>query len=436
MKKHIIYLVITILFLSTFAAAQFPKIPKLPKVPKVPKVDRNIGQEIGNTTGLPKGKNRQNVIDDGFTFFDAKPVEEYSEKYRGQISTGWTMTAHLRAFGTFPKNSGFNVVVAKNGKALSKMYCEAKTYRKSEDDSPNAKSSPDDDYMMTDPNSGCSDAKKFVAEAGNFDVQIFSVNGDTDEEKLLRTYKIEVKGVQKIRPGNIPGVTDFFIPRHAEAAASFLYLRPDGESLSIKHNYQNKGGGNTLKGNVDIYFNVAITRSAIEFSGVPIVRCSVNGERLKFENDGQINQASVRGDTVKWERDGKPTQYLGFYQYWINLPILWKHKGQSPNPNMEQKAGNWECELRNKNEIIRKFKWTVGSDGFPKEHAEQTSGNINLHWGSYLIETEIPAGENSIAERLMPMPNAGLFYGIQWKSEEGKKMAASVPKVGEPYFVQ
>ena len=103
---------------------------------------------------------------------------------------------------------------------------------------------------------------------------------------------------------------------------------------------------------------------------------------------------------------------------------------------MTKKTGKWECELRNKNETVRKFKWTVGSDGFPIEHAEQTSGNINLHYGAYLIETEFPATENSIEERLMPMPNAGLFYGIQWKSEEGKKMAASVPKVGEPYFVQ
>ena len=72
------------------------------------------------------GKNRQMVMDDGYTFFDATPVTEYSEKNRGDIAKGWTMTAYLRAFGTYPNNSGFNVVVSKNGKALSKMYCEGK----------------------------------------------------------------------------------------------------------------------------------------------------------------------------------------------------------------------------------------------------------------------------------------------------------------------
>ena len=434
MKKHIIYLAITILFLSSFAAAQFPKI----KIPKLPKIDKNVGNEIGKTTGTSKGKNRQNVMDDGFTFFEAEPVKEYNDKYRGEISKGWTMTAHLRAFGTYPKNSGFNVVVSKNDKALSKMYCEGTTYRKSEDQDPRTKDTPDDDYVMTDKNSGCSDAKKFVADSGNFDVQVFSVNGDTDEEKLLRTYKIEVKEAKKIRPGNLPGVTDYVIQRHAEAPASILYLRPSTSTGStVKHNYQNKGGENTLKGNVDILFNVAMTTNAIDFSGIPYVRCSVNGERVQFQQDGQVKDAWVRGDSVKWERDGKAPQFLGFYQYWINLPIIWNGgDGNSANPDMTSKTGNWECELRNKNETIRKFKWTVGSNGFPQEHAEQKSGNINLAYGAYLIETEIPAGENSIAERLVPMPNAGLFYGIQWKSEEGKKMAASVPKFGEPYFVQ
>jgi hypothetical protein len=436
MKKHIIYLAITILFLSTFAAAQFPKI-KIPKLPKTPKIDKNVGNEIGKTSGSSKGKNRQNVIDDGYTFFEAEPVNEYNDKLSGELSKGWTMKVHLRAFGTYPKNSGFNIVIGKGGKALTKTYCEGKTYRKSEDQDPRMKDSPDDDYMMTDPNSGCADAKKFVAETGNYDVQIFSVNGDTDEEKLLRNYKIEVKGIQKIRPGKLPGVTDYAIQRHAEAPASILYLRPSTSTGgTVKRNYQNTPGGTTLKGNVDILFNVAMTTNAIDFSGIPYVRCSVNGERVQFLQDGQVKEGWVRGDSVKWERDGKPTQYLGFYQYWLNLPISWNGgDGNSDNPDMTRKTGNWECELRNKNETVRKFKWTVGSNGFPVEHSEQKSGNVNLAYGAFLIETEIPAGENSIEERLMPMPSAGLFYGIPWNSEEGKKMATSVPKVGEPYFI-
>ncbi len=429
MNKNLVFSVIAILFLSTFAAAQFPTI----KIPKLPKIDKTMGSSVG----MSGGKDRQNVMDDGFTFFEARPVTERSDKYNGDISKGWTMRAHLRAFGTFPQKSGFNIVVSKNGKALSKMYCEGKTYRKSEDQDPRTKNSPDDDYVMTDPNSGCYDEKKFVAESGNFDVQVFAVNGDTDQEKLLRTYKIEVKEAKNIRPGNLPGITDYFIQRHAEASASILYLRPaQGSGGTMKSNYQKITGGTTLKGNVDILFNVAMTTNSINFSGVPYVRCSVNGERLTFQQEGQVKEAWVRGDNVKWERDGKAPQFLGFYQYWLNLPIVWNGGGgNSANPDMTRNTGNWECELRNKNETIRKFKWTVGRNGFPEEHAEQKNGNVNLAYGGFLIETEIPAHDNSIEERLMPMPNAGLFYGIPWKTEEGKKMAAGVPKVGEPYFI-
>ncbi len=222
MKKTVILVSAAILLLSTLAAAQFPKI-KLPdlKTPKVPKV----ADQAKNSSGMSGGKNRQNVIDDGYTFFDATPVTERSEKYRGDIAKGWTLTSYLRAFGTYPDSSGFSVVVSKAGKTLAKFSCEAKVYRKADDYSPNAKNAPDDDYIMV--NQGCTDRNKFVAGTGKFDVQVYSINGDNDEEKLLRTYKIDVHEAKKVRPGNIPGVSDFYIQRHAEATASILYLRPD-----------------------------------------------------------------------------------------------------------------------------------------------------------------------------------------------------------------
>ncbi|MEZ5344179.1 MAG: hypothetical protein R2681_01370 [Pyrinomonadaceae bacterium] len=427
MKKQLAYGITAILILSSAAAAQFKiKIPKISK-------EKSPIQSAKTSTGSSGGKDRQMVIDDGFTFFEATPVKERSEKYSGDISKGWTLTSNLRAFGTFPNNSGFKIVVLQNGKALAAYSCQGKTHRKSESPVSRIKNSPDDDFMSTTTGSTCGGDKDiFVKSPGKYDVNIFAVNGDNDEETLLRKYKIDVHEAKKIRPGNIPGASDFYIQRHAEAPVAVLYLRPGFGSGSVKHDYHEKSIGTTLKGNVDIYFNMAATENSnsLDFNGIPYARCFVNGERVNFVNNGQVKVQSMRGDNAKMERDGKPTEYIGFYNFWLNLPIEWRSNGSNGNPNMEKQTGNWKCDLRNGSETIRTFEWTVGNDGFPVEHPEQTSGNINLHWGAYLIGVDIPEGGSSLDGRLAPMSGAGLFYGIPWKTEQ----STGVPTKGEPFL--
>ena len=433
MKKTIISGLVTILFLSTVATAQFKiKIPKIKK-PKVPKVSEKVNKSVGST----KGKNRQMVIDDGFTFFEAKPVKsERIAKYRGYIAKGWTLTGNFRAFGTFPDNSGFKMVVAKNGKALAKYMCVAKVHRKADSPVTSVRNSPDDDYMLTGGRCGGKE-KTFVKSPGKYDVQVYAINGDTDEETLLRTYKIDVHEAKKIRPGNVPGVSDFYIQRHAEAPLAILYLRPPQKNYA-KPNYHQINAGSTLIGEVDIYINVATTRNRLEFSEIPAVRCFVNGKRVRFLNKGHSRPKAMRGDSAIYARNGKPTEYMGFYNYRVNVPILVKSSrgttADNQNPSFERYKGDWRCQLRDGMETVRTFKWTIGSDGMPVEHPEQTSGNINLHWGAYLIDMEIPEGGSEIDKSLMPMPNAGMFYGIPYKTDIGKQKAAAVPKKGKPYL--
>ncbi len=435
MKRNLVYVVATILFLTTFTSAQFGKL-KLPKINKK-KVEKHKADKIGKSIGSSKGKNRQMTIDDGFTFFEATPVKVHSPKLRGYVAKGWTLTANLRAFGTYPDNSGFKMVVRKSGNAVATYSCEGKVHRKSESPVSRVKNSPDDDYMSTTTGGWCGRSESIVVKKpGKYDVQIYVVNGDNDVETLLRTYKVDVREAKQIRPGGVLGVSDFYIQRHAEAPAAILYLRPGLGSGYVKHDYHEIKKGTTLKGNVDIYFNIAKNENSnsIDFSGIPYVRCFVNGQRVKFVNKGHVKNASMRGDRAAYKRNGKPTEYIGFYSYWINLPIEWRGNGSNGNPNMERQTGKWKCDLRSGAETIRTFSWTVGSDGFPNEHPEQTRGNINLHWGAYLIDMKIPEGGSSIDQRLMAMPNAGFFYGIPWATPEGKKMAARVPAKGKPFL--
>ncbi len=109
MKKITLYTTLTILILSTFAAAQFPKI-KIPKIkkPKIPKIDKNIGENVvSKNVGSSKGSNRLMVIDDGYTFFPGRePVKsERIEKYRGYIAKGWTLKSSRRILNANEANS-------------------------------------------------------------------------------------------------------------------------------------------------------------------------------------------------------------------------------------------------------------------------------------------------------------------------------------------
>ena len=436
MKKNIVFSILAVFFLSTFAAAQFPKI-KIPTV-KTPKLPAGA-EQAKNGVGMSGGKNRQNVMDDGFTFFEATPVTEYNDKSSGYISKGWTLTANLRAFGTFPNNSGFKIEVAQNGKALATYTCQGKVHRKAESPVREVKNAPDDDSMSTETGGTCGGSKDvFVKGPGKYDVNVFTINGSNDNETAVRTYKINVHEAKMTRPGNVAGPSDFYIQRYAESPVAILYLRPGLGTGRVKGDYHEKGPGTTLKGNVDIYFSIAKNENSngAGFAGVPYVRCTVNGQAVNFQNNGEVKDASMRGDKAEYKRDGKPTEYIGFYSYWINLPINWRGNGGTGNPNMESQTGEWKCDLRDGVKTVRTFRWNVGSDGFPKEHSEQTGGNINLSWGAYLIDTEIPAGGSSMDQRLLPIPGAGLFYGIPWTSAEGKKMAGNVPNVGEPYFIR
>lgn len=431
MKSYVILVIAGMFLISTVASAQFPKI----KIPGINKEKIKVpGSANSGGFSSSNGENRQMVIDDGFTFFEATPVTERSEKLSGDISKGWTLTAKLRAFGTFPDQSSFKLNVIQNGKTVATYLCAGKAFRKSESPVREVRSSPEDDNLSTNTGGWCGRNEKiFVKNPGKYDIQVFVVNGDTDEETSLRTYKIDVREAKKVRPGNVPGDSDFYIQRHGETAAAFLYLRPSKPNGGLKQNYHDISSGGTMKGNVEIYFNVAFNENtnSLGFNNKAQVRCFANGERVKFTNGGDVNEGAVIGDTAKYIRDGKPTEYIGFWHYFINLPVKWrKDNSADQNPDMASMPGEWKCELRDGPETIRTFKWTVGGDGFPNKHPEQKSGNINLHWGAYLIETEFPDGGGSLDQRLTPMPDAGFFYGIPWKSPEGRKMAAAVPTKG------
>jgi hypothetical protein len=430
MKKSIIC-TFAILFLSTFTVAQFNiKLPSIKK-PEVPKA----------TETSAKSQNRQIVIDDGFTFFDAEPLQEYSAAARRQVGIGWHLRSYLRMFGTVPNRSGFNLVVSKNDKELTKIRCEGTAYRKAEDPVPENRRVPEDDYLLTN-FQGCEDKRKIIKETGKLDVKVFYFDGDTDAEKLLRTYKIDVREATRVRglaTAPVEDVPHYYVQRHAETAASILFLRPKGYP-----NYYRIRGESDYVSEVEIYFNISKKRQVDRLKDGNL-RCSVDGNPLKFigqspYSDG-VDVWSPRWETAIYT-DRIAPQYktaneymdeVSFNQYRIRLPLYLKGDSGANRLGLKDYKGKWQCDFKINGETIRTFRWTIGRDGNPVPHAEQSSGNINLNYNAFLIETEVPNGGSEYDHRLLPLPNDGFFYGIPWQSAEGKTMAGKIPTKGTPF---
>jgi hypothetical protein len=139
--------------------------------------------------------------------------------------------------------------------------------------------------------------------------------------------------------------------------------------------------------------------------------------------------------TAKYKNQGTPYKdWVEFVGLDFQLPLYTGKTAFPSQTRIEDHPGQWECSIIGNGVTYRTFRWEVAG-GRIVPHGEQQNGNVNLFHNSALIEMEIPTGGSPIDFRLMPMPEMGLFYGIPWTSAEGKKMAASVPKVGNAFHV-
>jgi hypothetical protein len=449
MKKAVFILSMLLCGIAV-AKAQFPI--KIPKV-KVPKVEATPSTQNRNTSDAESGNNsrqssnRQMLMDDGFTFFDAEPVKEYDSKISLEKDIGWYLKSSLRIIGTVPKRSAFKVSVKKNGKELSAIRCEGMVYTKTDDPNlrtPQLRAGKDlnyEDFMTA--GGRCFDEKAVIKEIGEMDVEIYFIDGESNAEKLVRKHKIDVRKATKVR-GNAsapqPDVADYYIQRHAEAAVAIAYFSMGRNATYFGTPFDTYSTPTFRTLNIHTTFSPAEqTRLPVN----PFVQCSVNGQKISLQNDkARVTEGPRREIGIYTDRIGAKHKTGPPYKDWVEfidlnfqMP-LFTSEGQYAKPTMkvENFQGKWECAIIENGVTFRTFRWEVGKNGI-LPHAEQKSGNINLFYDAALVEMEIPTGGSPIDFRLLPLPNAGLFYGISWTSSEGKAMAGRVPKLGNPYHV-
>lgn len=372
---------------------------------------------------------RQDVVDDGFTWFEAYSTSELQGN-NIPVSTGWTLKYWVRVIGNYPDGSGLNFVVSKAGKQVFSTRCGAWAYRKVLPDV-------DESFLRT---AECWQSKSATKETGNFDVQVFTVNGDTKEEKLVRTYKIDVRTVGRVPQGQQPGTEPprYYINRHNESPVSFIFLRPTGyiPYFDVAERPDRSG-----ENHVELHFSLSPSEAGI----VPPygeLNCTVNGKAVPMP--GPLPYATQTTSTYqryyqeihqdrlapKYKAGMPYEEKIRFQMVRMTLPLTWA-KTRENRPALEAYKGNWECKAGKGDVVWRTFRWKVGANGLPELHPEQR-GNVNLGYNTFLVDTEIPTGGSVLDERLAGA-STSFFYGQPWTTAEGKAMANRVPKKGNPF---
>lgn len=376
---------------------------------------------------------RQDVVDDGFTWFEAINGEALGGN-NIPYSTGWYLKIKLKVLGEYPVRSAFKVVVSKAGKPIATTRCETGRYS-------NTNGAYDESYMATE---DCWRKDTATKEIGIFDVAVYTVNGDTDAEKLVRNYKIDVKTVNRVRSGQEAGLAppQYYINRHAEAATSWVYLRP---REYFAYDTWKSGADRLGANHVEFYFNLSPTEAG-KSPPHGYMRCSVNGKRLSMPGpDGYADQAISRRlnfytviyqDRIapKYQRGTEYRDEITFQTVRLLAPLTWGERRNRWDPRLalDDYPGAWECSLMNNGEVWRTWRFSV-ANGRPQVHPEQ-NGNINLGFNSYLVDMEIPAGGSALDARLAGA-SGSIFYGQPWTSAEGKTTASKIPKKGNPFPV-
>ncbi len=371
----------------------------------------------------------QDIADDGYTWFES-PVAEVLTGNNIPTSQGWMLKSYVRIFGEYPSGSKIKFVVSKAGKTTGTTLCDTSQYHRTANDL-------DYSFMWTN---DCWQKASATKETGNFEVQVFAVNDGSGIEKLVRTYRIDVKPIGRVPSGQQPGTAPpfYLIDRHNESAVSFMYLRPTNYVPYFDYAQRPERSGNNQ---VELHFS--ISNQVRDMLPDSTVGCTVNGKTLSLP--GPTDYATmarmqvVRSyQTIYQDRlapkykAGMPyEEEISFRMIRLPVPLSWGGDRRANRILMEDYPGNWVCTMSKDGEAWRTWRWVIGRDGRPALHPEQR-GNINLGFNTYLVDMEIPAGGAPMDGRLAG-PSTSLFYGQPWTSAEGKSMAARLPKKGRPF---
>lgn len=370
---------------------------------------------------------RQDVVDDGYTWFEAPSAATNTGPNGAPVHQGWMLKSYVRIIGEYPAGSKIKFVVSKAGRPVGTTLCDTVQYHKTARDI-------DESYMWTN---DCWQKPSATKETGAFDVAVYA------GEKLVRTYKINVRPINRVPSGQQPGTAppEYMIDRHNEAAVSFMYLRPTNYIPYFDYAQRPERSG---QNQVELHFSVS-PPDMMNALPATTFACTVDGKPLTLPGPGEYateaNMKYVQNAFVVYQDRLAPKYKAGipyeekmwFQMVRILVPLSYGGDRRSGRLLLEDHPGKWQCTISKNGAVWRTWRWTIGSDGRPAAHPEQR-GNVNLGFNTYLVDMEIPAGGAPMEGRLAG-PSTSLFYGLPWTSAEGKAMSARVPRKGSAWPV-
>jgi hypothetical protein len=350
--------------------------------------------------------------------------EEERDRNNRPVDAGWYLEFTAKLFGDdIPVDSGLKYVLKKGRRTLATVECTARLRQR-----------PNYDYPEGVPGimevGRCKDDDQLTKATGEVTIEVHFINGDDDSTTLIRTHTIFVRKFDRVRRAS-----QYYIAHNGEIATAVVHEFLEGE--------RNATNARNMRNNyVGLFTWVAESESnGVQPDGDDWardlgVRCSVNGERLPTTFDPRVS--TVRDHNLRimasWGegRQNERNQY-DMQLFHIVLPItMGDENSRLPNAAvLEEHPGDWECQIRHGREVHRTIAFSV-ADGHIQPHAEETvDGGVQLPTRHHLATITV-AEDNDMETRVSPDHAArGPFYGVGWKSDEGRAMASGLPTIGE-----
>lgn len=365
-------------------------------------------------------------LDDGYTWFS---LTSHRAVRGGQpVSDGWSLLSNLRAWGPIPNRSAFKVVVEPPGGKVGVYQFQGQVY-------PDANGKNACLVIV-----GLRNTDVVIPAVGLVPVKVYLINGDTDEETLLRTYTLDVRRVARFSGSGSnpsPDAPVYYLARGGEVLASIIHRRWPRDPSYVWDNSQ-RYDHNV----VEVLFTHApeLFDNPAHMSHAVV---TVDGQPLRLAHDEVVGgftsdrQERAEATSVPASKTG-PLDRTAFAsrQYYVVLPLTWGKDGDRGRradwTAIDDHPGAWEVTWVQGTNVLRTWRFRVQPDGHIAQHPEEAAGlqlaPANFCPDATLCETVIPGGGSILDARLSPdEAKRGAFYGRAWTTPDMQASAARVP---------